>query len=73
MSSFIYEKVKEFKKKYPSTVAWRLKRHAKVVEKHLNSDEKVIYVFAAQKNDKFYDLFTTAILVLTDKRLLVSR
>ncbi len=73
MSGLIYERVKEFKKKYPSTVAWRLKRHAKVVEKHLNSDEKVIYVFAAQKNDRFYDLFTTAILVLTDKRLLVSR
>ncbi len=73
MSGLIYEKVKEFKKKYPSTVAWRLKSHAKVVEKHLNSDEQVLYVLAAQKNDKFYDLFTTAILVLTDKRILVSR
>ena len=30
----VYNKVKEFKRKYNSTVAWRLKAHSKVIEKH---------------------------------------
>ena len=34
-----YEKLKEFKDKYPATVAWRLKAHSKVIEKHLNPGE----------------------------------
>lgn len=69
----IYTKALEFKKKYPMTVAWRLKRHAKVVEKHLNPDEKVLYVFTAQKNDNPFDFFSTYVLTLTDKRLLLGR
>lgn len=73
MDNKIYEEVKKFKKKYRMSVAWRLKKNSKVVVKHLNSDEEVLYVFAAQKNDKWYDLFSTAVLVMTDKRLLIGR
>ena len=33
----VYEKLLEFKNKYPGTIAWRLKKHAAVVEKYLNN------------------------------------
>lgn len=49
MNNEIYKRVKEFKRKYPLTVAFRLKAHAKVVSKFIGDDEKVKYVFAAQK------------------------
>lgn len=69
----VYEQALQFKRKYGSTVVWRLKQNSKIVEKHINPDEKVLYVFAAQKNDSMFDFFTTAVVVLTDKRLLVGR
>jgi len=69
----VYEKVKEFKQKYPMTVAWRLKANAKVLEKHVNPDEKVLYAFAAQKSYSSLDIFSTAVVVLTDKRILIGR
>lgn len=72
MKSNIYEKLLEFKKKYPMTVAWRLKQHAKVIETHLNPNEEVLYAFAAQKNDNPLDIITTYAVVLTNKRILVA-
>ena len=68
-----FEKVKEFKKKYPQTIAWRLYQNASVVEEHLNPDEEIIYAFAGQKNDSFLDFFTTAVVVLTNKRILIGQ
>ncbi len=62
-----------YKSKHPGGVVWRIKSHAKVVEKHLNDDEKVIYVFAGQKNDRFYDLFTSCVVTLTNKRIIVGQ
>lgn len=69
----VYEKLKSFKIKYPSTVAWRIKKHAKVVEDYLNPGEKVKYAFCGQKNEKWYDIFTTCAVVLTNKRLLIGQ
>lgn len=69
----IYKEAKKFKAKYGMTVAWRLKKNAKIVEKHLNPDEKVIYVCTAQKNDNPFDMMSTCVVVLTDKRLLIGR
>ena len=69
----IYELAKKFKKKYPRTVAWRLKANCKVVEDHINPDERVKYVFVGQKNDRFYDFFTTGVLVITNERILIGR
>lgn len=69
----IYKKVKEFKSKYPMTIAWRLKANSKVVEKHVNPDEKVLYAFVAQKSHSSLDIFSTAVVVLTDKRILIGR
>ena len=68
----VYEKMLEFKKKYPMTVSWRLKEHAKIVEKHLNPNEEVIYAFAAQKNDNPFDIITTFAVVLTNKRIILA-
>ena len=69
----VYQNAKRFKKKFPLTVAWRLKLNSEIIEKHLNPDEEVVYVFTAQKNNKAYDFFSTCIIVLTNKRILIGR
>ncbi len=69
----IYLQAKAFKEKYPMTVAWRLKKNAKVVEKYLRPNEEVLYVFVAQKNNNPFDIFTTAVLTLTNERLIIGR
>lgn len=68
-----YIKLKEFKTKYPSTVAWRLKAHSKVIEKHLNPGECVKFVFAAQKGHSSFDIFSTFVVVLTNKRIILAQ
>lgn len=69
----VYDQVKLFKRKFPGTISWRLKAHSKVIEKHLNPDERVKYVFAAQKNDRSYQIFSTYIVALTNKRILLAQ
>ena len=73
MASIVYDKIREFKDKYPLTVAWRLKRHSAIIDLHLNPDETVEYAFAAQKNDNPMDIITTAAVVLTNKRILIGQ
>ena len=68
----VYEKLIEFKKKYPLTIAWRIKKHSKIIEKHLNPGEIVKYAFLAQKNDNPLDIITTNAIVLTNKRILIA-
>lgn len=72
MNKEIYKRVKEFKRKYPKTIAFRLKAHAKVASQFIGEDEEVKYVFAAQKNFKSYEIINTNIVVLTNKRLVVA-
>ena len=69
----VYNKLKEFKSKYPATVAWRMAKHAKVVEKYLNPGEEVRYAFPAQKGNSSIDIFSTFIVVLTNKRILLAQ
>ena len=69
----VYKRVKEFKEKHPMTIAWRLKQNSKVVERHINPDEYVIYAFAAQKSANSLDVFSTAVIALTNKRILMGR
>ena len=71
--SNVYEKVKEFKDKYPMTVAWRLKKHCKIVDLHLNPDEEIVYAFAAQKNDNPLDIITSSVIALTNKRIVIAQ
>jgi hypothetical protein len=73
MKNLVYEKVSEFKKRYPMTLSWRLKSHCKIIEKHLNEGEVVKYAFAAQKNDNPLDVITTYVVVLTNKRILLGQ
>ena len=47
-------KALEFKRKYPSTIAWRIRKNAKVISKHINPDETVKYVFVGQKNHSIF-------------------
>ena len=54
------------------TVAWRVKQHCKVIDKHLNPGEEILYVFAGQKNDRAVDLFNSCVIVLTNKRIMVA-
>lgn len=72
MSSLVYSKVKDFKRRYPLTIAWRLRSHCRIIEKHLNPGEIVKYAFAAQKNDNVLDIFTTNVFVMTNKRILIG-
>jgi len=69
----IYQHALNFKKKYPKTVAWRLEQNSKIAEIHLNPDEEVRYVFAAQKNHHSYDLFRTFVVVITNQRMLLAQ
>lgn len=68
----VYKKVKKFKTEYPSTVAFRIKSHCKVIDLHLNPDEKVLYAFCGQKNNHFYDIFFSCVIVLTNQRILIG-
>ncbi|MDD2435287.1 MAG: PH domain-containing protein [Bacilli bacterium] len=73
MKSPLYDKLKTFKRKYPLTICWRLKSHAKIIDMHLNPGEEVRYAFAAQKNDSFFDIISTYVVVLTNKRILLGQ
>lgn len=72
MDHDIYKWVYRFKRKYPGTIAWRLKKHCKVIEQHLNPDEEIKYAFVGQRNNDWYDIITTGIFVITNKRIMVA-
>lgn len=59
-------------KKFPMTIAWRVKHHCKVIDKHLNPNEKILYMFTGQKNDRMVDIFNTYVIVFTDKRIILA-
>lgn len=63
---------RNFKRKYPLTVAWRIKQHCKIIDKHINPDEKVLYVFLGQKNASSLDFVNTYVFALTNKRLIYA-
>ncbi len=67
-----YKLVKQFIRKYPMTIAWRLKHHCKVLDKHLNSGEKILYIFAGQKNDSYINFLNTYIIAFTNKRIILA-
>ena len=73
MAGTVLESCKEFMKEYPMTMAWRIKKHCKVISEHINSDEVVLYTFAGQKNTNWSAPFSTAVVVFTNKRMIVAR
>ena len=70
--SKVYNEILKFKSKYPGGISWRIKKHAEVIEEYINPDEKIIYAFCAQKNEKFADIFNTFAVVLTNKRIMLG-
>jgi len=69
----VLECVLDFKKRYPSTIMWRVKKHCAIIEKHLNPKEKVLYAFAAQKNNDATRIFDTAVLCVTSDRIMIAQ
>ena len=69
----VYQYASDFKKRYPKTIAWRIKKHCDVVEAHIGPDEVVKYAFACQKNPHSYEIFRTFVIVVTDKRIIVAQ
>ena len=73
MENEVYRRVLKFKQKYPWTIGWRLKKNSEIVQRHINPDEKIIYSFIAQKNDSVFNIFESAVVTLTNKRILIGR
>ena len=73
MKREVYQKVVKFLRRNPGTIAWRISAHCKIAERYLNDDEEVLYAFAAQKGPSAWDVFSTHVLVITDKRLVVAQ
>ena len=70
----VYDQVCMYKAKYPGTITWfRLRKHARVIEEHLNNDEEPLYTFAGQKNESPLDVLSTCVICLTNKRLLIGQ
>lgn len=65
--------LKNFKRKYPNTIAWRVNKHAEIIRKHLNPGEEVKYAFACQKSKSSSEIFFTSVVALTNKRLLIGQ
>ena len=73
MAKSVYKMVLRFKERYPMTVGWRIKQNSSIVQKHLNPGEEVLYAFIAQKNDNPLNFFESAVVALTNKRILIGR
>jgi len=69
----LYDRVSSFKQKNPLTIVWRMKKHVGVVELHINPDEEVLYAFAGQLNDVWYDIVSSCVVCLTNKRILIGQ
>lgn len=67
-----YSFIKEFKRKYPMTIAFRLKKHCNIIDKHLNPGEEILYAFVAQKNHGSFDFWNTNAVALTNKRIMIA-
>ena len=57
MNQNVYESCRSFLRKYPKTIAWRVKKHASVVQEHINDDEVVLFSFTGQKDTNWKSPF----------------
>ena len=72
MNNQVFKLAKRFRKKYFGTIAFRLRAHSKVIEDHLNPNEKLLYVFCGQKGASSREIFSTCVFALTDQRMLIA-
>ncbi len=63
----------QFKRKFPGTIAWRIKSHSKIIDKFINPGEELRYVFACQKNSSSLDMFSTYVVAVTNKRIMIAQ
>ncbi len=63
----------KFTSKYGLTLAFRISKHAGIIERHLDTDEKVLYVFAGRKTDDSDHKPKSAVVAITDKRIVIGR
>lgn len=73
MENNTYEKLLDFKKRNKGTISWRMKAHAKVIDKHLNPGENVLFAFTAQKGLSSLEIFNTYAVVVTNKRIILAQ
>lgn len=73
MKNKIYEMAKDFERRFPGTIAWRLKAHCKLAAELINKDEEILYAFASQKDPNSFNIFSTFIFVVTDKRIVLAQ
>ena len=69
----VYDMVKDFKRKFSRTVAFRLKKHSEVIQKHLNPEEKVLFAFCGQKNVPSLIFINSCVVALTNKRIVIGQ
>ena len=73
MNNTVYNRIIEFNKNHPGTVCWRVKAHSRVIEKHLNPGEEVVFAFAAQKGLSSLEIFNTYVVAVTNKRIILAQ
>ena len=69
----VYEMALKFKREHKGTVAFRIRKHSEIIERHLNPGEKVLYVFCGQKNTQSYMFINSCVVALTNKRLMIGQ
>ncbi len=69
----LYKEIEEYKKKYPLTLAFRTKKHCSIIRKHLNPNEKVLYLFCGQKNVSSWMFINSCVVALTNKRIMIGQ
>ncbi len=68
----IYSLAKRFQNRYFGTIAFRIKAHSKVIEEHINPNEKIYYVFCGQKGFSHKEIFSTCVVALTNERIILA-
>ena len=69
----LYSQINKFLKKFPLTIAWRIRQHTKVLAKHINLGEELFYIFPAQKNPNPFNFFSTCLVAFTSKRIIIAQ
>lgn len=74
MKDSAYSELKNFKNKYPMCVTWfRLKKHAAIIDKHLNPNEQILYIFAGQLDNNHFSFFNTGVVAITNERIMIAQ
>ena len=69
----VYDLAKQFKRRYPGSLVFRIKKHSEVLERHLNPGEKPSFVFIGQKNQSNFELFSSCVIASTDRSILIAK